>query len=236
MDDSDSQLPYDPDIPDLIVSLSECFPAALEKLSIQVQVDPDDLRHHHFSFVFDVIAPLLSFSCLRKLDLDWLCTTDIDDDALKSMAQSWPQLEIFRFGAATALLDSPSATFTGFIHLIRYCRHLHEIMMYFRACPIDINSEPFSKTIPNENITYIEVGDSPIVDSIAVACQIHSLLPSLSHVDYGYWVWMWALEPPSIIALEDECNRVNQYLRVLTKGAEIREKMGELSQECSLTA
>ncbi|OJA21328.1 hypothetical protein AZE42_08627 [Rhizopogon vesiculosus] len=236
MDDSDSQLPYVPDIPDLFVSLSECFPPALERLSIDVQVDPDDLRYHHFSIDFDVIAPLLSFSCFRKLDLDWLCTTDIDDDALKSMAQSWPQLEIFRFGAATALLESPSATFIGFIHLIRYCRHLREIMMSFRACPIDINSEPFSKTIPNEKITYIEVGDSPIVGSIAVACQIHSLLPSLSHVNHGYWVWIWAFKPPSIVALGDEWDRVNQYLRMLTKGAEIREKMGELSQECSLTA
>ncbi|KAJ8596815.1 hypothetical protein M405DRAFT_892189 [Rhizopogon salebrosus TDB-379] len=218
------QLPYDPDIPEFIVSFSECFSPVLEELLVNVEFSHEDLDDHPLSFGFDVIAPLLSFRRLTTLDINWFCTTDVNDDAFKKMAQSWPQLEKFCFGVASAMLASPSVTFIGLIYLIQYCRHLRNVTMYFRACPIDIKREPFSKIVPNEKI---EVGDSPIVDPIAVACQLHILLPDLIEVTHNYWDWVPV--PPSIVAFNHEWDKVNEYLEVLTKSAEMGEMIGELS-------
>ncbi|OAX38827.1 hypothetical protein K503DRAFT_132634 [Rhizopogon vinicolor AM-OR11-026] len=94
--------PYEPlDIPKLIVSLSECF-SALEQLRVQSWFGYEDERILHdsrFAFGFDAIAPLLQFSRSRRLDLDWFCTSNVDDEAFKNMVQSWPLLEEFYFGS-----------------------------------------------------------------------------------------------------------------------------------------
>jgi hypothetical protein len=220
-------VPYDPDIPELIVSFSECFSPILEKLLVQIVFPYADLDDHPLAFGFDVIAPLLSFRRLTTLEIDWICTTDVNDDGFRRMAQSWPQLKRFSFGVGSAMLASPSVTFIGLIHLVQHCRHLRDITIFFHASSIDIKSDSFSRIVPNENITCIEVGDSPIVDPIAVACQLHTLLPNLTKVAHGYW--HWGPVPPSIVAFNHEWDKVNEYLQVLTKGAEMGEMIGELS-------
>jgi hypothetical protein len=239
----DTVLPYHPDISDLIASFSECFSPTLEKLYVEIffdygTLDEDTLDAQRVAFGFDAIAPLMSFSRLTKLDLDWFCTSDVDDDALKKMLQSWPNLEEFYFGISTAPLVPPSITFIGFVYLIQHCRHLRDIQMSFRACSIAIDREPFSTTTPNKNITLLEVGDSPIVDPIAVAGQLYSLLPNLPEVSHGFWENNWEDVPPSIVDFNEEWDKVNEYLQVLTKSAEIREKRGESLEgcQCSFTA
>ncbi|KAG1757078.1 hypothetical protein EDB19DRAFT_1822257 [Suillus lakei] len=66
-------------------------------------------------------------------------------------------------------------TFIGLVRLIRHCRRLHTVGMSFCAYEVDINSEPFSTTIPNDGITKLFVGMSPIIDPIAAAC--HNCIP-----------------------------------------------------------
>ncbi|KAJ8590591.1 hypothetical protein M405DRAFT_157640 [Rhizopogon salebrosus TDB-379] len=226
--------PYHPDIPELIVSFSKCFSPVLEELFVKLRfdlsnLDVDEPDNHRLAFGFDVIAPLLSFSRLTKLDLDWFCPLNVDDNGLKDMVQCWPQLEEFHFGVSTAMLVPPSVTFIGLVHPLQHCRHLRNIHMSFRACPIDIDCEPFSKTIPNMKVTHLEVGDSPIVDPIVVACQLHMLLPNLNMAIHG--LWTREPMPPSIVTLNDEWDRANEYLQVLTKGAEMRERMGPPPEE-----
>ncbi|KAG2345496.1 hypothetical protein BDR05DRAFT_862768, partial [Suillus weaverae] len=77
------------------------------------------------------IAPLLSFSHLRDLNLDWICASAIDDASLKTMAQSWPHLEIFCFGTSARWLVPPSLTFVGLVYLIHHCLRLRSIAMPF---------------------------------------------------------------------------------------------------------
>jgi hypothetical protein len=101
---------------------------------------------------------------------------------------------------------------------------LRRIDIHFAACAIDANSEPFSTTLPNEMIARFFVGLSPIVDPMAVACQLHALLPNLTHVIRHEWVNDEDREVP----FDEEWNRVDEYLQVLTKGAVLREKIGEL--------
>jgi hypothetical protein len=186
-----------PDIPDLMVSLSGCFsPTILEQICFySEQKQPLDLR-------FDAIAPLLSFSRLTKLDFNGFYTETIDDDALGIMAQSWPQLEEFLFGATAVGWDQnvPSLTFTGLVHLIQHCCYLRNIALFFSARPIDIRCELFCATIPNDKITSISVGMSPITDPITIACQLHILLPNLTRIFYKEEQWIEAEESLPVLA------------------------------------
>jgi hypothetical protein len=186
-------LPYDPlGVPGLILSLSECFSPTLEQLhfhfKFQCFTDERMLANPRFALGYDVVAPLLSFSRLIDLRLDWICTSAIDDASLKTIAQSWPQLETFWFGNAARWVTPPSLSFIGLAHLIHHCRRLHTIGMSFCACQVDIDSEPFSQTIPNENITKLSVGMSPIINPIDVASQLHRFLPKLTYVDFLDWL------------------------------------------------
>ncbi|KAG1783223.1 hypothetical protein EV702DRAFT_247715 [Suillus placidus] len=230
VDENDVELPYDPlELPELIISLSERFFPALERLVIDFGFEHKCLARtdHRFAHTFDVVAPLLSLSHLKILDIPWFCTSAIDDNSLKRMAQSWPQLEEFHFGGGTCWLVPPSLTFIGLVHLIQHCRRLRSIEMTFHASSIDTNSELFSKIIPNTHITSIDVGLSPIADPLAVACQLHTLLPNLTNIDCVLWLDHLPDLPPIFDHLGDEWDRVNGFLEVLTTGAEMRKKIDQ---------
>jgi hypothetical protein len=66
---------------------------------------------------------------------------------------------------------------------------------------------------------------------LVVASQLHTLMPNLTKV--GYYTWVDG--PPSVAAFVAEWVTVNEYLRVLTKGAEMLEKINESLEECLLT-
>ncbi|KAG1723610.1 uncharacterized protein EDB91DRAFT_1172445 [Suillus paluster] len=150
-------IPYDPlDVSDFIVSFSECFSPTLAKLHVDFDLGPiHRSANSGFALGFDTLAPLLSFSHLRDLDLDCICTSAISDASLKTMARSLPQLENFYFGCGARWLVPPSLIFIGLAHFIHYCRYLRSIGMPLSACAVDTDSEPFSETIPNEKITII---------------------------------------------------------------------------------
>jgi hypothetical protein len=203
-----------PDIPDLVISFSECFSPAIQE---KIRVYSED--NQPLILCFDAIAPLLSFGQLTELDFSGFYTEAINDDELKIMAQSWPQLEEFLFGAAPMEDDPdlPSLTFTGLVHLIQHCRRLRSIALYFNARPIDIKCEPFCATIPNEKVTYLFVGISPIIDPIAIACQLHILLPNLTSISTLYEEEQWL--------------EVEKSLVVLTACTQMRDAMGQMLQD-----
>jgi len=204
-----------------ILSFSECFPPALEQLTIYFD-DPEPLSatesvDPYFALGFDAIAPLLLFSHLTVVDLHWICSSAIDDAMVQKMAQSWPLLEEFYLGTKAGSLIPLSITFTGLVHLIRHCRHLCNISMVFHASSIYRNSEPFSDTIPNEKIIAIYVGNSPIDDPITVACQLHILLPNLHSVDHEF-------APRVPLPFEREWDRVGDFLAVQIEGRNMKQK------------
>jgi hypothetical protein len=103
--------------------------------------------------------------------------------------------------------------------------------MTFCACSVDTDIEPFSKTIPNENITSIFVGVSPIVDAVAVACQLHTLVPKLTSVnrfeDIGD-----VLPMPPFQNFEEGWDKVDEFPMVLNAGTKMRESVGRATHEC----
>ncbi|OJA15142.1 hypothetical protein AZE42_04693 [Rhizopogon vesiculosus] len=236
--DLDSLLSRLLDIPDLFVSFAECFSSTLEQFAVHFpglgHLSIEKLAGPPFMLSFDAVAPLLSFSCLKKIDLGDFCTSAIDDAMIKTMAQSWPRLKEFSLGCRACWQIPPSLTFTGLVHLIRHCQDLREIAIRFRASVIIRDSEPFSKTIPNVKITDIYVGNPPIDAGIAaaVACQLHTLLPNLTSVDC--FPWMVLHLPPDFEDFKVEWERVEEFLGVLVEGAKMRETQGQVLQECSL--
>lgn len=220
--DDSGLLSYDPkNNPDLIISISQCFPPTLEKLNFDFYSEFDlmedaILADPSFVLGFDTFAPMLSFGHLKYLNLDFFCTSAIDDSSLKTMAQSWPQLEHFSFGIEIRSLVPPSLTFIGLIHLIQHCPLLQSIEMPFRAHPVDVNSTPFSDTIPSEKMRALFVGISPIVDPCAVACQLNRLMPKLTRLHF-YDRGLADL-PPLLAQYEADWVRVNDYLRVFSRG------------------
>ncbi|KAG1839024.1 hypothetical protein DFJ58DRAFT_689817 [Suillus subalutaceus] len=226
--------PYDPvDATELISSFSRCFSPTLENIYFEFDYPIGDIVEEDildddptFALRFDAIAPLLSFSHLINLDLDWICASAIDDASLKIMAQSWPHLENFFFGSLARWLIPPSLTFVGLVHLIHHCRRLRSIAFPFCACPVDANSKPFSETIPNERITTLFVGVSPIVDPISVACQLHTLLPKLTSVGLLAYDAEF-LVPPPFEHFEDGWRRVNDFLKVLFTNAKMKRNTGQ---------
>ncbi|KAG2370051.1 hypothetical protein BDR07DRAFT_1387611 [Suillus spraguei] len=207
-----------------VIYLSEGFSPTLEELVFELELElefSDFDKEYTFTdpglaLHFDAVVPLLSFSCLTDLRLDWICTSAIDDTSLKTMAQSWPLLETFWFGGAVPWVVPPSLTFIGFVHLIHCCRRLCSIQMSFRACPVDVNSELFSKTIPNKNIAHLSVGVSPIIDPIGVASQLRGLLPKLAEVRFFEWPAGESVPPP-FEHYEDGWSRVNEFLTTSAK-------------------
>jgi hypothetical protein len=215
---------YDPrDIPDLIITVSECFPPTLEKLHFDFDIecrnqrDLDNLADPSFAFDFGVVAPVLSFSYLKYFNLDWICTSAINDTSLKTMAQSWPQLEHFSFGSAACWMIPPSLTFIGLVHLMHHCPLLRIIEMPFRAYPVDVNSAPFSNTNPNEKIRELFVGMSPIVDPVTVACQLHKLMPKLVTVGFYDWYFTYSPMAPPLAEFDGDWNEVNDFLQEAQK-------------------
>jgi hypothetical protein len=82
----------------LIVSLSECHSHALEKLNVEFDLDlnyirEDRIASRNYVLGFDDVVPLLPFNRLTNLRLDGICTSVINDASLKTLAQSWYQLE-----------------------------------------------------------------------------------------------------------------------------------------------
>lgn len=207
-----------------VIYLSEGFSPTLEELVFELELElefSDFDKEYTFTdpglaLHFDAVVPLLSFSRLTDLRLDWICTSAIDDTSLKTMAQSWPLLETFWFGGAVPWVVPPSLTFIGFVHLIHCCRRLCSIQMSFRACPVDVNSELFSKTIPNKNIAHLSVGVSPIIDPIGVASQLRGLLPKLAEVRFFEWPAGESVPPP-FEHYEDGWSRVNEFLTTSAK-------------------
>jgi len=125
------------------------------------------------------------------------------------------------------LLADSTIDYLHRIHLIQYCHYLRYIAVVFHACLIDNKPEPFSKTIPNEKITTISVGNSPIDVPSAVACQLHTLLPNLYEVYY--------LHDPSL-PFKRRWARVMAFLEVLVEGTEMKQKQAQALEECSLLA
>lgn len=90
----------------------------------------------------------------------------------------------FGIGMEVRVAILSSLTFVGLAYLMHHFPRLRTIDMLFCVYEVDINNRRFPTTNLNEGITRLLVNMSPVVDLIAVACRLHSLMPKLTYVNF----------------------------------------------------
>ncbi|TFY65450.1 hypothetical protein EVJ58_g1977 [Rhodofomes roseus] len=129
------------------------------------------------------LTPLYAFRHLRVLDIFIEACIVLDDNALKEMAMSWPQLEELSLKSMKQYpWTTPTATtLIGLAHLARYCPSL-------RCLAIDVDTNP--ATVPdsvklgdgfcNRVLKRIEVPQYPALgDCAKIGAFLHVIFPNL---------------------------------------------------------
>ncbi|KAH7915704.1 hypothetical protein BJ138DRAFT_1176321 [Hygrophoropsis aurantiaca] len=182
----------------------------LHKINIGLGQDYTTQQCEDPAFIFDfgTISPLLSFTALRVLNLGMCLASNIDDEALREMASSWPNLEEIMLGTnhGNTIVPAPRSTHRGFLHLLERCRFLRTLEMAFDTTGVgpDQSTSHWPSKSLNTKITLLVVGNSPIQDPVAVRAFLSTVIPSL----VGIFV------PPTKNDLEADVNRLNMWKEV----------------------
>ncbi|KAH7913867.1 hypothetical protein BJ138DRAFT_1177766 [Hygrophoropsis aurantiaca] len=140
----------------------------------------------HFDVTLDIAAlrPLLSFSKLKSVYLDGLCSFNLNDDTLLELANAWPQLEKLALNQYTGWKRRSGITFKGLALLLRACPLLDTLALSLDAIQLSsISLTRPGEGIHNQKIKVINLGDSIIENPAAVALILRDLFSSLKYVD-----------------------------------------------------
>ncbi|GLB34285.1 hypothetical protein LshimejAT787_0111690 [Lyophyllum shimeji] len=119
---------------------------------------------------------LFSLRALRSLWITLPCASVLDDDWYAAAADAWRGLECLRITHP----ESPVLTLAGLIPLIRNCRQLYELELSICAEPFDLRL--LQPGICNTTITDLNLGPSPIVDTVGVFRCLTLMFPNLQSV------------------------------------------------------
>ena len=166
----------------------QCF----DTLSVYCSSTLEHLHIDHQETFIDVadwmtFRPLLTIRCLKTLLIQGFAYTLRDDD-LEQMALAWPQLQSFRLLAYFATPPSPPRiTLSGITTLLKHCPMLQSLGLIFDARIIDtqVITEP-TDVVCNRIIKVLDVGNSPINDTMEVAKFLHGILPRLGDINTQY--------------------------------------------------
>ncbi|KAG2063726.1 hypothetical protein BDR04DRAFT_1085111 [Suillus decipiens] len=156
----------------------------IELLLLPGMTTKEDTNHESIVLTSLMLRPLLSFKGLRQLDLGHSCTAHMDDSFLNELALSCPGLEQLYLGDQKSWLVDPLLTFDGVISLLKHCRQLSALGVFFNATLKNyaIHATPVHAVSPK--IKTFFVGSSLIYDPVRVAAVLSFLFPSLTHINY----------------------------------------------------
>ena len=151
---------------------------------------------------FWILAPLLVFDNLTKLDFTLLCSFSFDDQDLATMAASWPKLQHLQLGSALGWGQQSGITLRGVLALVKACPELEHLGLTLDASylpsrtssELELDTEPLNAKIcarvssVNTKITYLQVGDSNIEDARAVADFLYPIFPNVRGIG-GVWLY-----------------------------------------------
>ncbi|KAG1840867.1 hypothetical protein C8R48DRAFT_787870 [Suillus tomentosus] len=125
-----------------------------------------------------MLHPFLSFKGLEHLDLGHSCTAHLEDTFLTKLALSCPGLKELYLGDQKAWLIAPLLTFDGVTSLLKHCRQLLSLGVFFNAtfesnvvytAPVDAISPQIKNFL---------VGVSSINEPVKVTAVLSFLFPS----------------------------------------------------------
>lgn len=179
---------YDDVFPHLFFShLKICMvhPEKLARLSLVVETGSnEDTSHESIALTSLVLHPLLSFKGLNHLDLGHLCTAHMDDTFLGKLALACPDLKELYLGNQGAWLIAPLLTFKGVTTLLKHCRQLSSLGVFFNATlkRDAVHAAPVDAISPK--IKNFLAGVSPIDEPVKVAAMLSFLFPSARCINY----------------------------------------------------
>ena len=147
-----------------------------------------------------LLSPLVKFTALHELDLDFLCTAQMTDEDYARMARSLTHLRSLKLGTANPSIARPwpVASVGAVIALLRCCKHLETLHIVFDGTipppggstmeDSDVLSEALACqgwNVSNRYITRLCVGHSPIGDATihAMASCFKSIMPCLVEIE-----------------------------------------------------
>ncbi|KAG2115208.1 uncharacterized protein F5147DRAFT_412861 [Suillus discolor] len=180
---------YDYSFPEHFFShLQACLahPEELTWLSLIVdKISPEDDSDELIVLNSHILHPLLTFKGLNHLDLGHSCTAHIDDTFLREIALSCPHLQRLRLGDQHHWFIAPLVTFDGIISLLRHCRQLFCLGIFFNATFKSNTTYVASVDAISPKITEFHVGASPIGDPVKVTAVLSFLFPSVTRINYS---------------------------------------------------
>ncbi|KAH7906487.1 hypothetical protein BJ138DRAFT_1221252 [Hygrophoropsis aurantiaca] len=129
------------------------------------------------------LRPLFSFSGLRYLHIDGICSFDLSDDSLAELADAWPRLEELMLNHCSGWGRTSEITFKGLKSLIQACPLLQDLALAIDATQLNVvSSTTPGEDIHNDKIETLNLGNSIIGSPAAVALVLGELFWSLKEV------------------------------------------------------
>jgi hypothetical protein len=195
---------------------------------------------------FWILAPMLVFDNLAKLEFTPACSFSFDDQDIATMAASWPRLQHLQLGSTFGWGQQSGVTLQGVLALVKACRDLEHLglsldassLPALTASELELDTAPLNAQVcartssVNTKITYLHVGDSNIEDARAVANFLYPIFPNLRGIG-GVWLYLRA---GSFTHQERECHTLWQDVALFMTEARnrVRSKMPSLkSGGCS---
>lgn len=150
----------------------------------------------------DVFRPLFAFTKLRSLDLGVCLSFSLGDSDLATMANSWPELEVFCLneGRSWHTPTKPSITVRGLESLCALCPRLYQLALVLNALdlfpPRPITSQSLLATrqdrpvVQNLAVTQLSLGDSWLAKPHDVAGSLSNIFPRLKRIS----AWQYPLD------------------------------------------
>lgn len=142
-------------------------------------------------------APLLGFIHLSIIRIRLETTVDLDDPVLRTMALSWPHLEVLEiFEWATDTV--PKVTLAGLLPLLASCTRLSQLTLRINALTDIPRFAQVGDLPPRNEMRYLNVCTSPIQVPQKVAAFLITVFPNLAQLHYG---WQYSGRDGEIINL-----------------------------------
>ncbi|KAJ7791125.1 hypothetical protein B0H14DRAFT_2625375 [Mycena olivaceomarginata] len=162
--------------------------AQLALLSEQPSADPHS-QNDDVPFPPETIHPLLALCNLTRLHIALLRPIAVDDELLKTMAASWPRLQVLKLVHPKGVAAAPQLTLRGLIPLAN-CPELVRCALIVNAktLPEDAFERPPGRHA--SRVWLIDVAHSPVTERFRVAAFLSDLFPELRRVEYTrYDAW-----------------------------------------------
>ncbi|KZP18875.1 hypothetical protein FIBSPDRAFT_933116 [Athelia psychrophila] len=130
------------------------------------------------------ITPLVCFSNLTHIDLDFALRFRIGNKTVQDIARAWPLLQVLRLGGY-GWQNGSQITPSGVLPLLRL-PHLRTLSIAIDASSIDCDIETVSPNpdVANNNLEMWDLQDSPLVDYGSMAALLSAFIPRINRLMY----------------------------------------------------